>query len=485
MSLIHTSDRYDSYKIDFLIGKGGTGKVYSVTVVKEYTSEKVNHKFNIGENYAIKIFPLHCGSANTIDEIKLLSNLDHPNIIKIYDVFLTRNFGVIKVCIVMEKLRYSMYEIIKSSIASQFSPESKIKIAYEIIKGVDYLHRSNIIHGDIKPRNILIQVDDNGEIQIRIIDFGSSSNLFNGYEIHDILGTIGYTAPEVLKDRIYGGCFDSCSNSEGTHVRALKGLEADIWSLGATILGIFVPYVHDKLSSMKLLQNSFEFDLKIAETDWSSDPNFRGSLCEVPDILSKMIQLDPNKRWSTKQLLDHPLFESFKKKEELYLVTKEPDSSSNYLRGKSEISTEYRILVVEWIREVLLEFKCGYLEIFVSIDIFDRYLYLSHLKYSNTIPGGYRKDERKFRYQLFAAMSMYFSLYIVPTELGSSPLEDFLCVSKFIYTKDQANEAIDDMLVILNWRLYNPQVQIERDSCGDDELLFKKYLHNEIKSSDD
>lgn len=484
MSLIHTSDRYDSYKIDFLIGKGGTGKVYSVTVVKEYTSEKVNHKFNIGENYAIKIFPLHCGSANTIDEIKLLSNLDHPNIIKIYDVFLTRNFGEIEVCIVMEKLRYSIYEIIECSIASQFSPESKIKIAYEIIKGVDYLHRSNIIHGDIKPRNILIQVD-NGEIKIRIIDFGFSSNLFHGYEIHDISGTIGYTAPEVLKDRIHKGCFDSFSNSQGEDVRVLKGLEADIWSLGATILSIFVPYVHGKLSSMDLLQKSFEFDLKIAETDWSSDPNFRGSLCEVPDILSKMIQLDPAKRWSTKQLLDHTLFESLKKQEPTDLVTNKPDQSLNYLRGKSEISTESRNFVVEWIREVLLEFKCGYLEIFVSIDLFDRYLYLSHLKYSNTIPGGYRKDERKLQYQLFAMISMYLSLYIVPTELGPSRLRDFLYVSKFTYTKDQAKEAINEMLTGLNWRLYNPQVQIERDSYKDDELLFKKYLHNEIKSSDD
>ncbi len=90
----------------------------------------------------------------------------------------------------------------------------------QITEGIQFLHSKNIIHGDLKCANILL--DSNG--CIKLADFGSSIELSNPDESHKsstIKGTIPWIAPEVIKE-------------------SKTYLSSDIWSLGCTIIEMCV-----------------------------------------------------------------------------------------------------------------------------------------------------------------------------------------------------------------------------------------------------
>ncbi len=87
-------------------------------------------------------------------------------------------------------------------------------LAFQVLKGLAYLHWNKIIHRDIKPSNILLTYEGD----IRIADFGESGNLMNTRSYKNTLvGTMLYNSPErVIGMKYYPNC--------------------DIWSLGAMLL---------------------------------------------------------------------------------------------------------------------------------------------------------------------------------------------------------------------------------------------------------
>ena len=90
----------------------------------------------------------------------------------------------------------------------------KVDICKQIINGLKYIHDNNIIHRDLKLSNIFIGFDG----IVKIGDFGLATNIYKLK--YEEVGTIGYMAPEVLNNKIYG-------------------FEADLYSLGIIILEIF------------------------------------------------------------------------------------------------------------------------------------------------------------------------------------------------------------------------------------------------------
>jgi serine/threonine protein kinase len=77
------------------------------------------------------------------------------------------------------------------------------KIFTEILKGVDYLHKQNVIHRDLKPSNILITNGLNGKY-VKIADFALATiHEFEGQSYTKYFGTRKYTAPEVMNSKYY------------------------------------------------------------------------------------------------------------------------------------------------------------------------------------------------------------------------------------------------------------------------------------------
>ena len=94
------------------------------------------------------------------------------------------------------------------------------KIIKDLANALSHLHSQEIIHGDVKPENILLSKEDHGRANLKLADFGSSfDKALTDKDIYDAKyygGTEGYKPPEILKN----GTFDT---------------SADIWSFGATV----------------------------------------------------------------------------------------------------------------------------------------------------------------------------------------------------------------------------------------------------------
>ena len=188
-------DIKEKYNLIGQIGKGAFGQTYlSIKQNKKITNYESNKKKN--EKYAIKIInksKLKDSNIllyrNEIEISKIIKEISHPNIIKIYDVL----EDIENIYLIME------YCSINSKDPNQLNLEKKYSLIKQIIKGVQFLHSIGIIHRDIKPGNILLGNDNN----YKIIDFGFS-DLISPFEyLNDPLGSFGFFPPEILNKNEY------------------------------------------------------------------------------------------------------------------------------------------------------------------------------------------------------------------------------------------------------------------------------------------
>lgn len=175
------------YKLLEKIGEGGMGIVYKAkcTLLNRFV--------------AIKILKAELSNyEDFLDRFKREANsiasLSHPNIVNIHDIGSEDNINFI----VME---YVNGETLKQAIKrnSRLSSLETVEMALQIAKGLEYAHKNNIIHRDIKPDNILI-TDDN---IVKLTDFGiakvaDSVTITNS---NKIIGSVHYFSPEQAKGR--------------------------------------------------------------------------------------------------------------------------------------------------------------------------------------------------------------------------------------------------------------------------------------------
>ena len=131
------------------------------------------------------------------EEISILKQLNHENIVKFYGFFETINQLLIK----MEYVRYgTLSKWIKNH--KKISENEASLILSQILSAVVYLHGKQICHRDIKPENIMLSKENdlNG---IKIIDFGLSAQNFDKLINNDYCGTYIYMAPEQIEKKLY------------------------------------------------------------------------------------------------------------------------------------------------------------------------------------------------------------------------------------------------------------------------------------------
>ena len=189
---------YYEYNIIKPIKSGGFGKVF-------LGEDVLTHNLVAIKKTDVKHFSTE-EMYNLSREGRLISNLSHPNIIKIYNFYTYENY-------LYNVMEYAKWGELTQLINSKDEiPETKIKdIFKQIYSAVKYLHNKNIIHRDLKTNNIVFL--DEEKTHVAIIDFGISSTSCGG----DVLkaGTLKYLPPEILTG-------DTFKNSN----------KIDMWALG-------------------------------------------------------------------------------------------------------------------------------------------------------------------------------------------------------------------------------------------------------------
>lgn len=124
-------------------------------------------------------------------EIDILKNLDHPNILRLYEFYEDpkRFYLVTELCTGGE-----LFDEITDK--KLFSELDSSKLVSQILGALSYCHSKNIVHRDIKPENVLL--DSKNNQTIKLIDFGSSEILEKGKILREIIGTAYYIAPDIL-----------------------------------------------------------------------------------------------------------------------------------------------------------------------------------------------------------------------------------------------------------------------------------------------
>ena len=191
--------KLQEYNILETIGEGTYGKVKSATHIS--TNETVAIKF-IDKKRLV-----HEGDTQRIQrEMKILSVLSHPNILKAFEIFEDEFYDYI----VMEKPdNGDLFNYICKK--GRLSMDESSLIFYQLINGISYLHKNKIAHRDMKPENILITED----LIIKIGDFGLSKYFKSkNVKFKTNCGSPCYSAPEILRGNLY------------------HPIPADIWGIG-------------------------------------------------------------------------------------------------------------------------------------------------------------------------------------------------------------------------------------------------------------
>lgn len=259
----------DYFKIEGDLGQG------SFATVKGGVNKKT------GEKVAIKI--IQKGQLNEEDlmalqnEIEIMTNVDHPNIVKLYDIFEDSN----TYSLVMERMTGG--ELFDNIVEKQQYTELEAADTIRpIIDAISYCHSLNIIHRDIKPENLLFSTKDPHTRLIKVSDFGLARFISSETFATTTCGTPGYVAPEILEQKPYGK-------------------ECDYWSIGVVLyilLSGFPPFYDE--------DNAVLFE-KIKSGKYDFGPEIWKKISpEAKELIKNLLIVDPSKRWTCEQLLKHP-----------------------------------------------------------------------------------------------------------------------------------------------------------------------------------
>ena len=284
-------------------GKGAYGIVFKAR-------DKITHEI-VALKKCFDAFQNATDSQRTYREIMLLQELNgHENIIRLLNVIKAENDK--DIYLVFEYMETDLHTVIRANI---LEPIHKQFIMYQLLKALKFIHSAAIIHRDLKPSNILI----NSDSYIKICDFGLARSVLSstGKDVvmTDYVATRWYRAPEVLLG----------STKYGT--------QADMWSVGCIfgeLLGgkpmfpgtstlsqinkvlevIGKPSKEDILSIQSELAQTMLETIVVSKTKSLKSLYPKATSIEL-DLLSKLLQFNPNKRINVKKALEHPYVAEF------------------------------------------------------------------------------------------------------------------------------------------------------------------------------
>jgi DNA helicase-2/ATP-dependent DNA helicase PcrA len=227
----------------------------------------------LDKEFALKVSRMRKEEISMLkDEAKLLASLNHPNIVRFYNIDFIDN----KFVLVME---YIKGQILRDIITQGGIAISEVvNIAMQILNAVYYAHSQQVLHRDLKPENILITKKENTNI-VKVTDFGLARFIKSGSISASTAGTPVYMAPEA-----WSGNFNE---------------KSDIWSIGVIFYELLtgtLPFLDDSLNGLK---NKIDNNTFLVPTMLRPDiPEY------IEDVVLKSLKRDPRARPVAHELLD-------------------------------------------------------------------------------------------------------------------------------------------------------------------------------------
>jgi serine/threonine protein kinase len=219
------------------------------------------------------------------EEAESAAILSHPNIVTVYEAGETKEFLYILLQLVRGQSLAERLRLIKNHVlpSRRILPiEATLKIVVDVLGALDYAHRHDIVHRDVKPANILLEIDTDRPF---ITDFGLAMPI-RGSQQEVGAGTPIYMAPE----QMWRGLVDG---------------RADIYATGMMLYEMLVPTlpVPSALTSEELLRFKFQVRQRLLRPRPSQvNPLLHW---EMDEILLKALSFDPAKRYpSCEDFLD-------------------------------------------------------------------------------------------------------------------------------------------------------------------------------------
>lgn len=227
-------------------------------------------------------------------EVQVLSALDHPNIVKLYE-FAEDERRQELVLILEYAEGGDCIDLMEAK--ERLLPEKLVaRLVHQLLVVLNYCHRNGITHRDVKPENVMLSSSCEESAQCKVIDFGLATP-YKG-EVKEFAGTVSYLSPELAI------------------AQAGFSMAADVWAVAATtfeLLAGVAPFgkpqeydmecqpILDKLCDYE----SFDQDLlEVFRQSPGHQKLWRSS--EAKDFLRSMLVADPDERPTAAKALEHP-----------------------------------------------------------------------------------------------------------------------------------------------------------------------------------
>jgi len=369
----------DKYKIIKEIGTGGFSRCL---LVKNKTT---------GIEYACKELPKKKLSdyEGLMREVNLMIKLDHPNIIKLYEVYENdKNIYLIMELCTGGELFDRIVENTENGV--QFTEKQAANLFKQMMSAINYCHKNGIVHRDLKPENLLYLNKDKNS-PIKVIDFGMSKRFDSKHFMSEKVGTAYYISPEVLNGKYDEKC--------------------DIWSAGVILYIIICGYPcfngDDDDEIFAAIQKG---KINFPSPEWDNISN------DAKELIKKMC-CSPNKRLTAEQVLNETWVKDNAPNAGKALLPMKIDGFKNYSN-----SNKLRKAVLTYIASRLSEEEIKKIKaIFETIDTDnDGKLSLEELKKAVSLTDGMKIE---YIEQLFKSIDTDNSGNIEYTEFISASIE--------------------------------------------------------------